>query len=76
MAAGRAFGGAGQHESLQDSGEAPRMSTTMEGGVGGNHCVPVPSVTQGESSGLQANTDRSGTGTEHGHRDGEDTSGE
>ena len=75
MAAGRAFGGAGQHESLQDSGEAPRMSTTMEGGVGAHHSVPLPSVTPGESSGLQANTDRSGTGTEHGRRDGEAASG-
>ena len=75
MAAGRAFGGAGQHESLQDSGEAPRMSTTMEGGVGAHHSVPVPSVTPGESSGLQANTDRSGTGTEHRRRDGEAASG-
>ena len=34
MAAGRAFEGAGQRESLQDSGEAPQMSTTMDGGVG------------------------------------------
>ena len=75
MAAGRAFGGAGQHESLQDSGEAPRMSTTMEGGVGAHHSVPVPSITPGESSGLQANTDRSGTGTEHRRRDGEAASG-
>ena len=75
MAAGRAFGGAGQHESLQDSGEAPRMSTTMEGGVGAHLSVPVPSITPGESSGLQANTDRSGTGTEHGRRDGEAASG-
>ena len=75
MAAGRAFGGAGQHESLQDSGEAPRMSTTMEGGVGAHHSVPVPSVTPGESSGLQANTDRSGTSTEHRRRDGEAASG-
>ena len=75
MAAGRAFGGAGQHESLQDSGEAPRMSTTMEGGVRAHLSVPVPSITPGESSGLQANTDRSGTGTEHGRRDGEAASG-
>ena len=32
-AAGRASGSAGQHESLQDSGEASQVSTTMEGGV-------------------------------------------
>ena len=75
MAAGRAFEGAGQRDSLQDSGEAPQMSTTMEGGVRAHHSVPVPSVTPGESSGLQANTDRSGTGTEHGRRDGEAASG-
>ena len=74
MSAGRAFGGAGQHESLQDSGEAPRMSTTCRVGWA-HHSVPVPSVTPGESSGLQANTDRSDTGTEHGRRDGEATSG-
>ena len=75
MAAGRAFEGAGQRDSLQDSGEAPQMSTTMEGGVRAHHSVPVPSITPGESSGLQANTDRSGTGTEHGRRDGEAASG-
>ena len=40
-----------------------------------SHSVPVPSITAGESSGLQANTDRSGTGTEHGRRDGEAASG-
>ena len=51
------------------------MSTTMEGGVRAHHSVPVPSITPGESSGLQANTDRSGTGTEHGRRDGEAASG-
>ena len=75
MAAGRAFEGAGQRDSLQDSGEAPQMSTTMEGGVRAHHSVPVPSITPGESSGLQANTDRSGTGTEHARRDGEAASG-
>ena len=75
MAAGRAFEGAGQRDSLQDSGEAPQMSTTMEGGVRAHHSVPVPSITPGESSGLQADTDRSGTGTEHGRRDGEAVSG-
>ena len=37
MAAGRAFEGAGQRESLQDSGEAPQMSTTMDGGIGVHH---------------------------------------
>ena len=57
MAAGRAFEGAGQRDSLQDSGEAPQMSTTMEGGVRAHH------------------SDRSGTGTEHGRRDGEAASG-
>ena len=50
-AAGRAFEGAGQRESLQDSGEAPQMSTTMDGGVGAHHSVPVPGITPGESSG-------------------------
>ena len=35
----------------------------------------MPSITPGESSGLQANTDGSGTGTEHGRRDGEAASG-
>ena len=71
MAAGRAFEGAGQRESLRDSGEAPQMSTTMDGGVGAHHSVPVPGITPGEGSGLQANTGRSGAGTEHGRRDGE-----
>ena len=75
MAAERAFEGAGQRESLQDSGEAPQMSTTMDGGVGAHHSVPVPGITPGESSGLQANTGRSGTGTEHGRRDGESVPG-
>ena len=74
-AAGRASGSAGQHESLQDSGEASQVSTTMEGGVEAHRSVPLPSMTPGESSGLQANTDRSGTGTEHGRRDGEAASG-
>ena len=41
MAAGRAFEGAGQRESLQDSGEAPQMSTTMDGGVGVQMVVPA-----------------------------------
>ena len=71
MAAGRAFEGAGQRESLQDSGEAPQVSTTMDGGIGAHHSVPAPGITPGESSGLQVNTGRSGTGTEHGRRDGE-----
>ena len=71
MAAGRAFEGAGQRDSLQDSGEAPQMSTTMEGGVRAHRSVPLPSITPGESSGLQANTGRSGTGTEQERRDGE-----
>ena len=67
----RASGSAGQHESLQDSGEASQLSTTMEGGVEAHRSVPLPSMTPGESSGLQANTGRSGTGTEQVRRDGE-----
>ena len=75
MAAGRAFAGVGQHGSLQDSGETPQVSTTPEGGIGAHHSVPMPSITPGESSGLQANTDTSGTSTEHARRDGEAGSG-
>ena len=57
MAAGRAFEGAGQRESLQDSGEAPQMSTTMDGGVGVQMVVPVSgNVSPGESPGLEAST--------------------
>ena len=48
MAAGRAFEGAGQRESLQDSGEAPQVSTTMDGGIGAHHSVPAPGITPGE----------------------------
>ena len=70
-AAGRASGSAGQHESLQNSGEASQVSTTMEGGVEAHRSVPLTSMTPGESSGLQANTGRSGTGTEQVRRDGE-----
>ena len=70
-AAGRASGSAGQHESLQDSGEASQVSTTMEGGIEAHRSVPLPSMTPGESSGLQANTGRSGTGTEQVRGDGE-----
>ena len=76
MAAGRAFEGAGQRESLQDSGEAPQVPTTRDGGIGAHHSVPAPGITPGESSGLQVNTGRSGTGTEHGRRDGEAVPGE
>ena len=47
MAAGRAFEGAGQRESLQDSGEAPQVSTTMDGGIGAHHSVPAPGITPG-----------------------------
>ena len=53
-AAGRASGSASQHESLQDSGEASQVSTTMEGGIEAHRSVPLPSMTPGESSGLQA----------------------
>ena len=42
---------------------------------GKRHRCRPPSITPGESSGLQADTDRSGTGTEHGRRDGEAVSG-
>ena len=70
-AAGRASGSAGQHESLQDSGEASQVSTTTEGGVEAHRSVPLPSMMPGESSGLQANTGRSGTVTEQVRRDGE-----
>ena len=38
-AAGRASGSAGQHESLQDSGEASQVSTTIEGGVQAHRSV-------------------------------------
>ena len=70
-AAGRASGSAGQHESRPDSGEASQVLTTMEGGFEAHRSVPLPSITPGESSGLQANTGRSGTGTEQERRDGE-----
>ena len=70
-AAGRASGSAGQQESRPDSGEASQVSTTMEGGFEAHRSVPLPSITPGESSGLQANTGRSGTGTEQERRDGE-----
>ena len=70
-AAGRASGSAGQQESRPDSGEASQVSTTMEGGFEAHRSVPLPSITLGESSGLQANTGRSGTGTEQERRDGE-----
>ena len=57
MAVERAFEGAGQRESLQDSGEAPQMSTTMDGGVGVQMIVPVSgNVSPGESPGLEAST--------------------
>ena len=74
-AAGRASGSAGQHESLQDSGEASQVSTTTEGGVEAHRSVPLPSMTPGESSGLQADTDRSGAGTQQRRGEGEALSG-
>ena len=74
-AAGRASGSAGQHESLQDSGEASQVSTTMDGGVEAHRFVPEPSNTPGESSGLQADTDRSGAGTQQRRGEGEALSG-
>ena len=74
-AAGRASGSAGQHESLQDSGEASQVSTTIEGGVQAHRSVPLPSMTPGESSGLQADTDRSGAGTQQRRGEGEALSG-
>ena len=74
-AAGRASGSAGQHESLQDSGGASQVSTTIEGGVQAHCSVPLPSMTPGESSGLQADTDRSGAGTQQRRGEGEASSG-
>ena len=53
MAVGRAFGGAGQHESLQNSGEAPRMSTTMEGGVGAHLLCQCPASRRAKAQGYR-----------------------
>ena len=61
MAAGRAFEGADQRESLQDSGEAPQMSTTIRGGDVAHHVVQTPDASPGESPGLQTSTGRLGT---------------
>ena len=75
LAAGRAFEGAGQHDSVHESGEASQVSTTLGGGIA-HRFVPEPSNTPGESSGLQADTDRSGAGTQKRRGGGEALSGE
>ena len=74
LAAGRAFEGAGQHDSVHESGEASQVSTTLGGGIA-HRFVPEPSNTPGESSGLQADTDRSGAGTQQRRGEGEALSG-
>ena len=74
LAAGRAFEGAGQHDSVHESGEASQVSTTLGGGIA-HRFVPEPSNTPGESSGLQAYTDRSGAGTQQRRGEGEALSG-
>ena len=74
LAAGRAFEGAGQHDSVHESGEASQVSTTLEGGIA-HRFVQEPSNTPSESSGLQADTDRSGAGTQQRCGEGEASSG-
>ena len=63
LAAGRAFEDAGQHDSVHESGEASQVSTTLGGGIA-HRFVPE-----------QADTDRSGAGTQQRRGEGEALSG-